>query len=81
MTKQKKKENRIIFLFFTFIFLSLSIASVNADISKCKKFDIKCKTKKFVDDTKSFQKIKLQEGKNQLKDSKEKILKGLPKSN
>ena len=60
------------------IFLNTSLL---ANETNCKKFDLKCKTKKFIDDTKSFQKIKLQEGKNQLKDSKEKILKGLPKSN
>ena len=52
---------------FIFITLCLSI-SISADEIKCKKFDVKCKTKKFIEETKDFQKKGLEEGKKQIKD-------------
>ena len=42
-------------------------SSVLAEEVKCKTFDIGCKTKKFIDETKSFQKKGLEDGKNQIK--------------
>ena len=52
---------------FIFITLCLSI-SLSADEIKCKKFDVKCKTKKFIEETKDFQKKGFEEGKKQIKD-------------
>ena len=52
---------------FIFITLCLSI-SISADEIKCKKFDVKCKTKKFIEETKDFQKKGFEEGKKQIKD-------------
>ena len=52
---------------FIFITLCLSI-SISADEVKCKKFDVKCKTKKFIEETKDFQKKGFEEGKKQIKD-------------
>ena len=45
--------------------------------SQIRKFDIKCKSKKWVNETKDFQKKKLDESKNQLNKSKEVIKKTL----
>ena len=48
--------------------LTLSIStSVLANEVKCKTFDIGCKTKKFINETKDFQKKGLEEGKDQIK--------------
>ena len=58
--------NKIILLF---IFLILSFnSSISADELKCKKFDVKCKTKKFIDKTKEYQKKGLEKSKEQIKD-------------
>ena len=52
-----------------FIFLILSFnSSISADELKCKKFDVKCKTKKFIEETKEFQKKGLEKSKEQIKD-------------
>ena len=52
-----------------FIFLILSFnSSISADELKCKKFDVKCKTKKFIEETKKYQKKGLKESKEQIKD-------------
>ncbi|MAH89929.1 MAG: hypothetical protein CMI78_01595 [Candidatus Pelagibacter sp.] len=48
--------------------LTLSIStSVLANEVKCKTFDIGCKTKKFINETKDFQKKGLEDGKDQIK--------------
>ena len=49
------------------ILISVFITSVSAEEIKCKAFDLKCKTKQFIDDTKNFQKKGLEDGKNQIK--------------
>ena len=50
------------------VLLTLSVTtSVSADEVKCKTFDIGCKTKKFINETKDFQKKGLEDGKNQIK--------------
>ena len=55
------------------IFLSTSLL---ANETGCKKFDLKCKTKKFIDDTKSFQSKGLDESKEQINKVKDKVIKG-----
>ena len=41
--------------------------SISAEEVKCKTFDIGCKTKKFINETKDFQKQGLEDSKNQIK--------------
>ena len=53
-------------LLFIFLILSLN-SSIYADELKCKKFDVKCKTKKFIEETKEYQKKGLKESKEQIK--------------
>ncbi len=55
------------------IFLNTSLL---ANETNCKKFDLKCKTKKFIDDTKSFQSKGLDESKEQINKVKDKVIKG-----
>jgi len=55
------------------IFLNTSLF---ANETNCKKFDLKCKTKKFIDDTKSFQSKGLDESKEQINKVKDKVIKG-----
>ena len=55
------------------IFLNTSLL---ANETNCKKFDLKCKTKKFIDDTKSFQSKGLDESKEQINKIKDKVIKG-----
>ena len=55
------------------IFLNTSLL---AKETNCKKFDLKCKTKKFIDDTKSFQSKGLDESKEQINKVKDKVIKG-----
>ena len=50
-----------IFLFFS------SNTLILADEKKCNTFDLGCKTKKFIDDTKEFQKKGLEDSKSQIK--------------
>ena len=58
--------NKIILLF---VFLILSFNNpISADELKCKKFDVKCKTKKFIKETKEYQKKGLEKSKDQIKD-------------
>ena len=50
------------------VLLTLSfISSIKAEEVKCKTFDIGCKTKKFIDETKEFQKKGIEDSKNQIK--------------
>ena len=55
------------------IFLNTSLL---ANETNCKKFDLKCKTKKFIDDTRSFQSKGLDESKEQINKVKDKVIKG-----
>ena len=55
------------------IFLNTSLL---AKETNCKKFDLKCKTKKFIDDTKSFQSKGLDNSKEQINKVKDKVIKG-----
>ena len=51
---------KIIIIFLTFLSLTFS-SSVYANEVKCKIYDVVCKTKKFVTDTKEYQKKKFEE--------------------
>ena len=61
------------------IFLISFPVSTNAEENKCKKFDFKCKTSNFINETKNFQKKGLEDGKKQIKGTKDKIMKPLKK--
>ena len=78
MINQKRKKNKLsIYLFLiATIFIQTFTFADNID---CQKFDIKCKSKKWVNETKDFQKQKLSESKTQLNKSKEVIKKTLKK--
>jgi hypothetical protein len=78
MTNQKKRKNKIINLVLI-TFLSFFILPTNASEIECKKFDIKCKTNKFINETKDFQKKGLNDSKKQLGKTKDKIIDILPK--
>ena len=57
MTKQKKeKKNKLFFLLLIMIFFQSQFSYLNADEIKFKKFDLKCKSQKFLDKTKEYQK-------------------------
>ena len=55
-----------IFLLFIFLILSFN-SSISANELKCKKFDLKCKSKKFIEETKNYQKKGLEKSKEQIK--------------
>ena len=59
-------------MFILIIFLLNYSLSLSANEVKCKKFDIKCKTSKYVKDTIEFQKKGFKEGRDQLKGIKKK---------
>ena len=60
MTNQKKeKKNKLIFLLLTVIFFQSKTSYLHSYDLKCKKFDIKCKAQRFLDETKEFQKKKI----------------------
>tara|TARA_B100001093_G_scaffold183261_1_gene175892 strand:- start:309 stop:539 length:231 start_codon:yes stop_codon:yes gene_type:complete len=72
MTKLKKKNKLIIFICSIILFFQY-VPFLYADEAVCKKFDIKCKTKKLIEDTKEFQKKGLDDGKKQLNKTKDKL--------
>ena len=63
-------------LYIALIFFLNNIAFTNE--IDCKKFDLKCKTKKFIEDTKNYQSKGLEKSKKQIDKTKEKVLKQLP---
>ena len=79
MTKQKRKKSRRIIYFLFICFLSIPIFSSQVEGSECKKYDVKCKAKKWVDETKNYQNKKFQEGKKQLSDTKNKMIDAIQK--
>ena len=81
MTKPKRKKNNFIIPIFSLIFFFLHISFLSAEEISCKKFDLKCKTNKFIEETKEYQKKGLEDGKKQIKKTKEGIIKLLPKKN
>ena len=72
MTNQKRKKNN--FLYYLILILFTNIALLNANEIKCKKFDIKCKTNKFIEETKQYQKKGLEESKEQLNKTKKGVI-------
>ena len=80
MIDQKRKKNKLkitivsLLMFFTFL-------NVYPSEANCKKFDFKCKSKNWLQETKEFQKKKYKEGKDQLRSNKKKIIDALPKKN
>ena len=81
MTKQKRKKNNIIILILSSILFCTHSPSLKADQLKCKKFDIMCKSKKFVDETVEYQKKEFGEAKKQLNKNKKEIKDKIPKIN
>ncbi len=76
MINQKRKKNKLSVYIFL-ITITLLPAFIYADSIECKKFDIKCKSKKWVNETKDFQKKKFDESRNQFNKKKEIIEKTL----
>ena len=79
MTNQKRKKNRRIIYILSICFFSISLFSSQVESLECKKYDVKCKTKKWIDDTKDFQNKKYNEGKKQLSDTKKKVKEAIQK--
>ena len=73
MTKQKRKKNKLIFIILTLIFCQSHNSLLYSNELKCKKFDIKCKTNKFIEKTKVYQKKEFEEVKNQIDLSKQQL--------
>ena len=78
MTNQKKEKNKLIILILL-AYISGFSQQLNAETIECKKFDIKCKTSKFIKDTKEFQKKGIADGKKQLKGTRNTIEDAVPK--
>ena len=64
MTKQKKNENKLNLFFLLLLFSVFLVSTVNSNEAICKNLDFKCKTKKFIAETKEFQKKDLRKIKN-----------------
>ena len=62
-----------IFLYVSLMFFLNN--SLFANEINCKKFDLKCKAKKFIEETKDYQSKGLQQSKNQINRTKDKIIK------
>mgnify|MGYP001249368098 CR=1 FL=1 len=78
MISQKKRKNNLILFFLYFLIFLLGFSYVNSEQIKCNKFDLKCKSKNWVNETKDFQKEKLGEVKDRYNKSKETLKKVLP---
>ncbi len=78
MISQKKRKNNLIIFFLYFLIILLSFSYLNADQINCNKLDLKCKSKKWVNETKEFQKEKLGEVKDRYNKSKKTLKKVLP---
>tara|TARA_B100000035_G_scaffold171685_1_gene146495 strand:+ start:336 stop:575 length:240 start_codon:yes stop_codon:yes gene_type:complete len=77
MTNPKKRKNNLILFFFLILFVIQFPLNINS--IECKKYDIKCKSKKFIDDTIKFQKEGIKKGKTQVGQTKDKMMEKLPK--
>ena len=74
MTKTKRKKNKLTFLMCSILLFFQYTPFLYADETICKKFDIKCKTKRMIESTKEFQKKGLDDGKKQLHRTKDKLI-------
>ena len=79
MTKIKRKKNKLIFFILAIILFQSQISDLYSNDLKCKKFDIKCKTNKFIEKTKVYQKKEFEEVKSQIDSTKDKIKDIVPK--
>ena len=68
-------------LIISLILILHSAFSLKANDNLCKKFDIKCKSSKFLNDTIKFQKKGLDESKKQLENTKKQAIEGVKKTN
>ena len=68
-------------LIISLILILHSAFSLKASDNLCKKFDIKCKTSKFLNDTVDFQKKGLNKSKEQLEKTKNQVIEGAKKTN
>ena len=58
-----------------YVFISILLNSpLLANEIKCKKFDLKCKSKKFINETKEFQNEGLKKSKSQINQTKDKVI-------
>ena len=73
MTKQKRKKNKLVFIILTLIFFQSHNSSLYSNELKCNKFDIRCKTNKFIEKTKVYQKKEFEEVKSQINSSKQQL--------
>ncbi len=65
---------------FIYILLTFFINnSLLSNETSCKKFDLKCKTKKFIKETKDYQNKGIDKSKEQLIKTKDKVLEGVKK--
>ena len=64
----------------TLLFLATFINNpILANETSCKKFDLKCKAKSFIQNTKDFQNEGIKKSKTQINQTKEKVLEKIPK--
>ena len=56
MTKPKRKENNFFIPIFSLILFLSYIYIISSEKISCKKFDLKCKTNNFIEETKEYQK-------------------------
>ena len=78
MINQKRKKNKLKITIFSLLIFFTFLNAYPSDVN-CKKFDIKCKSKNWLQETKEFQKKKYEEGKDQLGSNKKQIIDALPK--
>ena len=69
------KKNLVLSILLLSLFFS---TGMKADTGECKRFDFKCKSKKFIDETNEFQKKGLDQGKEQIKKTTDQIKKISP---
>ena len=79
MTNQKKEKNKFVLNLVILFLIATNLHNLNADEKICKKFDIKCKSQKWIDETKNYQKKKLDEGKKQYEKTKKNVEKAKDK--
>ena len=79
MTNRKRKKDKIKLLTLSLILMFNSSTFLLANESNCKKFDLKCKTREFIDNTKNYQKKGIEDSSKQLNKSKKEILEIIPK--
>ena len=77
MINQKRKKNKLKIIIFSSL-ITFNFLYVYPSETSCNKFDFKCKSKNWLQETKEFQKKKYEEGKDQLGSNKKQIIDALP---